>query len=301
MIPIRRCTLAILSFVVVGAADPPERVIRVGELVSAKVAGIPARILADPGAPSFALVTADIAKRAELKPGPFALAYLVGPVRVSGRTAVVRVDLGNGEEKKRIGWTDRPIVPGVDGSVGPGGLKDEVVRFVLRTAVPGERESVLPMIDGGGLLGGAAGLFGRIDLDGQPVRVRFDLRRAASTTSAGTALTLARTNAGTLADDRHPVEIAFGVERPVRTMTLARPLAVGPLSITAIAVRTGDFGNAEGIAGTAAAPDPDEVVVTAKGKRDRSRDRITIGADALAGCSSIIFDKRAKLIRLLCR
>ena len=185
--------------------------------------------------------------------------------------------------------------------IGPGGLKDSVVRFVLRDASPGESEHTLPMVDGGGLFGGAAGLFGQIVVDGEPVRVRFDLRRAEPFVSAGFATTLARVHDGRLAEDRRLLPIAFGVERPVRTMTLARPLAVGPLSVARLAVRTSDFGNAEGIPAEGAAPDPDEVVVTAKGKRDRRGDRLTLGTEALAACSSITFDKPAKLVRLRCR
>lgn len=95
-------------------------------------------------------------------------------------------------------------------------------------------------------------------------------------------------------------EIAFGVERPVRMMALDRPLAIGALSLTRIGVRTGDWGNAAGIA-EAGSADPDEIVVTAKGrKRDPFRDRLAIGADVLARCSSVIFDKPARQIRLTC-
>ncbi|WP_326523312.1 hypothetical protein [Sphingomonas sp.] len=295
-----RAALAVLLILTIGAAPPAERVIRVGSIVPATVAGLPAQLLVDPGAPSLVMVSGEMAKRAQLRPGPFAMAWLIGPVRVPGRTAVVRVDLGSGVEKKRIGWTERPYITGVDGAVGPGGLKDDVVRFVLRAAVPGEREHALPLVDGGGVFGGAVGLFAQVEIDGAPVRIRFDLRRRDTMTSAGTALTLARANAGTLAEARRPAEIAFGVERPVRRMTLGRPLAIGPLSLTQIDVRTTDFGNADGIAGEGTAPDPEEVVVTAKGQRDRSRDRITVGADALERCSSITFDKRTKLVRLRC-
>lgn len=300
---LRAAALAILGSSLVGAAPPPraERVIRAGELVSAQIAGVPVRLLVDPGVPSFGMVTADIATRAGLKAGPFGLAYRVGPVRVPGRTAVARVDLGNGPEKKRIGWTERPFIPGIDGSIGPGGLKDDVMRFVLREPVAGEREHVLPMIDGVGLFGGAEGLFGRIMLDGEPVRIVFDLRRAENMTSAGVATTIARVHDGRLGEERRMLPIVFGVERPVRTLTLGRPLAIGPLSVARISVRTVDFGNAEGIQAEGTSPDPSEVVVTAKGKRDRSNDRITVGTDALAGCSSITFDKPAKLVRLRCR
>jgi len=296
-----RYALPTLALPALLGAAPAERVVQSGTLIPATIGGQSARILIDPGAPSLALVTQDVATRAQLEPGPLALNYLVGPVRVRGRTAVVRVDFGNGEERKRIGWTERPFVPGIDGSVGPGGLKDDVVRFVLRTADADDRDYTLPMVDGGGLLGGAAGLFGQVTVDGAPVRIRFDLRRRENLTSAGLAGTLARLHDGRLSDDRRLQPIVFGVERPVRTLTLAHPLVIGPLSITTIAARTTDFGNAEGIAKEGEAADPDEVVVTAKGKRDRRGDRLTIGSDALAGCSSITFDKPAKLIRLRCR
>ena len=296
-----RYAIATLALpLLIGAAAPAERVITVGTLISTKVGGQSARILVDPGAPSFALMSGELATRAGLKAGPFGLNYLVGPVRVPGRTAVVRVDFGNGEEKKRIGWTERPFVPGIDGSVGPGGLKDDVVRFVLRGAQAGERDHVLPMVDGGGLLGGAAGLFAQVTIDGAPVRIRFDLRRRENLTTAGLAGTLARVQDGRLADDRRLLPIVFGVERPVRTLTLGRPLMIGPLAITKIAARTTDFGNAEGIAKDGDTPDPDEVIVTAKGQRDRRGDRLTVGLDTLQGCSSMTFDKLAKVIRLRC-
>ena len=46
--------------------------------------------------------------------------------------------------------------------------------------------------------------------------------------------------------------------------------------------------------------DPNEVVVTGKGKHDIKHDRLSIGADQLNRCSSIVFDKPAKQIRLSC-
>jgi hypothetical protein len=143
-------------------------------------------------------------------------------------------------------------------------------------------------------------LFARVNVEGEPVRIRFDLTQPNTLTSAGMALTLARVHGGTLGEDRRSVPIVFGVERPVCAMTLARPLTVGPLSITRLDVRTTDFGNAEGIASVTAPPDPDEIVVEARGKRDRSRDRITLGTQALASCSAIVFDKPAKQVRLTC-
>ena len=283
----------------IGATAPRERMIAVdGAVLPTTLDGAKGTLIVDPGATSMPMLSADFATRAGLKGGMFGMRYAVGPVVVPGSSAVARIDLGQGPEKRRVAWAKPPMIAGADGVVGPGGLPEPIVRFVLRPPLAGERTVALRMVDGGGLMGGWAGLFGEIDVDGGPVRVRFDLHHAPTMVNAGTATMLARTNAGTLAPDARTMEVAFGIERPVRTMTLATPLAIGPLALTTMAVRTRDFGNAEGIA--EAAPDPDEIVVTAKGKRDRRRDRIAIGTDALARCSSIVFDKPAKLVRLTC-
>lgn len=47
------------------------------------------------------------------------------------------------------------------------------------------------------------------------------------------------------------------------------------------------------------AADPEEIVVVAKGKR-RTDGRLSIGADLLERCSSIVFDKPARQVRLTC-
>jgi hypothetical protein len=63
-------------------------------------------------------------------------------------------------------------------------------------------------------------------------------------------------------------------------------------------VRTSDFGNAGSIREEGG--DPDEIIVTGQRRRDNDRDRIAIGADLLANCSSLVFDKPARQIRLTC-
>ena len=86
-------------------------------------------------------------------------------------------------------------------------------------------------------------------------------------------------------------------------MALAHPLAVGPLSLARIGVRTAEGGNTAAIPDSSEASpaaDPDEVVVTAKAKHKPRPGTLTLGADALARCSGIVFDKPAKQIRLTC-
>jgi len=80
---------------------------------------------------------------------------------------------------------------------------------------------------------------------------------------------------------------------------LARPLAIGPLSLDTVAVRTADGGSVAALPTmTAVEADPDEIVVVAKGRR--APGSMTLGADELRRCSSIVFDKPARVIRLTC-
>jgi hypothetical protein len=286
-----------------GAASPPqERVVTGDGIVPITVDGMPGRLRIDPGAPGVPLVSEAFATRAGLKGGMFGMSYAVGPISATHRTAVAKLDAGQGVFKRRVGWGKLDYAPVADGTIGPADLPEPVIRFVLRAAIAGERTVALPMIDGGGMFGGFAGLYAQIMVGGQPMRVRFDPYHARTLANAGAALRLAAAQDGRLSGDSVPTEIVFGIRRPVRTMNFARPLPLGPLSIATLGVRTNDGGNATGIAeGTPGKADPEEVVVVAKGKkRDPNHGRLSLGADQLGRCSSIVFDKPAKQIRLTC-
>jgi hypothetical protein len=284
----------------IAVAQPPERTVSGDGILSVSVNGEAGRIRVDPAAPGLPILTTPFAERARLRPGPFAFAYLVGPERVNGRSAVGRIAVGEGARprKRRIGFTGRPYVEGADGVVGPGGLPDPVIRFVLRPARPGERTVTLPLEDEGGLFGGWGGTYALIDVGGQPLKIRFNPHEPRTLATAGAAVRIANANDGTVAGETAPAHVAFGISRPVRTMRLGRPLQIGPLSLTELGVRTADFGNASGIREEGG--DPDEVVVTGDRGRNRNRDRLSLGADQLRHCSSIVFDKRARQIRLTC-
>src|SRR6218665_3599914 len=72
--------------------------------VSATVQGTSARLRIDPGAPSMPVFNPDFAEKAAFDAGPFATRGSIGPVRVKGQSAVVRLDLGQGEFKRRVTW-----------------------------------------------------------------------------------------------------------------------------------------------------------------------------------------------------
>lgn len=281
-------------------ADAQERVVSGDGVVTVTVNGAPGRLRIDPAAPALPILTLDYAARARLRAGPFAFAYLVGPEQVQGLSAVGRIAVGEGgrPRKRRIGWARRPYVPDADGVIGPGGLPEPVVRFVLRAPLPGERTITLPLEDEGGLFGGWGGLYALVDLGGEPLRVRFNPNEPRTLATAGAAVRIANLHDGRVSGDTAPAHIAFGISRPVRTMRLGTPLAIGPFAISELGVRTRDFGNASAIREEGG--DPDEVVVTGDRRRNRNRDRLAIGADQLRSCSSITFDKRAHQVRLRC-
>lgn len=298
-----RCAAAlILSLAVLtGAATPVrERSVAGDGIVNATIAGVSGRIRIEPSGTAMPLITSAYAERAELKSGMFSFDYAVGSQRVYGKTGVAAVDLGTGPFKHRIGWTERRYTANADGVVGPGGVPEGIVRFALRPPVPGEHTVALPMTDQGGLASGWGERYALIDLGGQPLRIRFDPYHARTLATASAAARIAVAQGGTLLGGVEKVEIAFGIERPVRTMTLARPLVVGPLQFATLGVRIADHGSVAGIPDAADPIDPDEIVVTAKSRKP-GRDRLSIGADLLVRCSSIVFDKPARQIRLTCK
>jgi hypothetical protein len=284
-----------------GARAPAGELVVTGDgVVPATVNGVPGRIRIDPAVPALPMLATPWANRASLRPGPFAFAFLVGPEQVLGVTAVGRIGVGDGAaaRRRRIGWTQRPYIGTADGVIGPGGLPQQVIRFVLRPSLPGERSLVLPLVDEGGLFGGWGGTYALIEVGGAPMRIRFDPHHPRTLATAGAGVRLAAAHDARIGGEVESLEIAFGIARPVRTLRLARPLAIGPLTLSTLGVRTADFGNAAAIREEGG--DPDEIVVTAGRRRNANRDRIALGADSLARCSSIVFDKRARQIRLTC-
>lgn len=308
----RRTMTATMALLLVGAAPAPrERVVTGDGIIEVRLNGELIRLRIDPAAPSMPLVSDAIAMQRGFRMGRklgIGFGFNVGPTMVMSQTQVVRIDYGGKPEKQRIGWTQRPFAAAADGSIGPGGLPEPVVRFALRPVQAGERTVTMrleklgfPMTLFGG---GWVAAIGLVDVGGAPMRVRFDPHHARTLATAGAAVRLAQVYDGMLSGEGRATEIFFGVERPVRDLTLRRPFLLGALVIDRLGARTGDFGSTGAIRdGDVAAPatDPDEIVVTAKGKkRDMRRDTISLGADQLRHCSSIVFDRSAGLVHLTC-
>ena len=288
--------LALAAPFLVAAGDPTETTISGDRILTVTAQGIPARMRVDPGAPTSPIFNPDFAARAGFRAGWIGIQARVGPIRVNGATAVIRLDYGDGEFKRRVGWFAVPYAVDADGGIGPGALPADRVRFVIGPAMTGERSLSFPLADFG-----RAGMGVYLIVGGERILTRFSLNRDFSVATAAAGATIAGSNGGRFDRDPSRMVIHLGVERPVRHMALATSLGVGPLSLTGLLVRTGDFGSAASIPeGEVLESDPDEIVVVGA-KNRKGEQRLEIGRDYLDRCSSIVFDKRAKLVTLSCR
>lgn len=224
----------------------------------------------------------------------------IGPVEVKGKLRPVTLGFASRESRTRISWFETDAYPLADALAGPYAVPASIVRFTLRPPHAGETVFSLPLArKHSWWLATTPKTFGD-----KEVVFAFAPHFKHSVASAAAGAVIATSLGGTFAGDVRPVEISHGVQRPARPVKLARPLQFGSIRIDDILVRTRDYGN------TLAIADPDKIdpseaddgiVVTGKRRRSRPAYVVYLGADALGGCSSIIYDKSAELITLSCR
>lgn len=295
-----RASGAMLLAGLIAASAPFERVVSGDRVVAITVDGQPLRFRIDPGAPGLPVMKAAVAERLNLKGGGLlgvGMIYTIGSERVSGRTQVTRFAWdGAAKGRRRVGWVTRDWALPADGTVGPAGVPEGVVRFQLRPPRAGERTVAMPMFAAGGLFAEWFAIGATVLVDGKPLVVRFDLEGRHSMVTAPAAVRLQAANGGVLTRETARQEVLFGVERPLRIMRLARPLAIGPLSLEDVAVRTTDGPGVNAL--RVEGDDPEEVLVN--GDKNPRPGSMRLGTDQLAHCSSIVFDKPAKQVRLTC-
>jgi hypothetical protein len=275
-----------------GARAPIDYVVHGDGVVPARIGGQAARVRISPWAPAAPTLNPEFASAIGLHGGMFGFSVKVGPVKVGAQSSVTRLELGTAGFKRRVVWFDRAYARGADAAVGPGGLPVDIVRFQLRPPLAGERTVALPLVQKM-----FQPTYAQVVVGGRALAVLFDPQHDRSLATAGAGQSIAAVYGGQLTGEAGQAEVAFGIMRPIRTMRLNAPLLVGPLRFDAVTVRIGDNGTTAGIADANA--DPDEIVVTARGNNNR-RDTLIVGRDQLAHCSSIVFDKPARQIRLTC-
>lgn len=280
-------------------ALPEELVLTGNNLIDVTINGLPLKLEVRPEAADAPTLNPDVAAKLQLKPGMFGFITAVGSERVSGDSAVHKVDYGAGAKNQRIFWANRASSTIADGIISPASLPYKRVRFQLAEAAPGERTQQLPL-DNFGFLG-RGGIGTTLPVDGGDIRFQFSLQRPETLTSAPTGNWLARNRDGRFTGPPKQTLIYFGIQRPTREMTLAKPVAIGETLLTTVDVRYSDYGDASGIAEQAPeGADSDEIVVVAK--KDKKVDlRIVAGRRFLQGCSSLLYDLQQRNLTLSCK
>lgn len=228
-----------------------------------------------------------------------------GRREIKGKNRPLRYTIRGVVEEGRAFWFADVPQPLLDGSVGPFAIPFSVVNVQL--SPPRPDELVHSMFYFGDLTNGSNA--GHIDPTFRTtVNFSVEKRTRYPLASAATGAAIAAAYGGTLSGDPWEEEIAFGIKRPMRLLTLEKPFVIGALRFTQIAVRVRGGVDAGG-AGDAIAEqavdddtDPAEIIVEGKGKKPKQPIfTFDISRDALDACSSITFDKVAKQIRLSCR
>lgn len=282
-----------------GATLPDELVLTGDNIIDVTINGQALRLEVRPEAADAPTLNPDVAARLALKPGMFGFVSQVGSEKVNGSSAVHKVDYGAGAKNQRIFWASRPSSTLADGTISPASLPYKQIRFVL--AAPLQRDTAYSLpLDNFGFLG-RLGVGTTLDLDGEKVRFQFSLQRDETLVSAPTGNWLAQQRDGKFTGQPQQTLVYFGIKRPTREMTLARPVPVGPMQLAKVDVRYADYGDASGIAAQDGnGGDSDEIVVV--GDKQKNRDlRIVAGRRFLQGCSSLVYDMQQRRMTLNCQ
>lgn len=271
--------------------------VRAGEAVEMTINDLPVRLRLAPDAISVPTLNADAAQRVGLEPSMIGYVYVVGPEKIAFRTDNVPYRAGAASFKRRTAFSTRQLADGVDGIAGPETFPFARTRFVLRDPQPGDRAIVFPLDPELGRSQTSV----RIDIGDRPIYAAFSFDRAESLVTATGGKWIADANAGRFDGEARDAPILYGVARPIRSLSLERPLMLGELEVRNLAVRVSDIGSSQGIAeGQQPEQDPNEIVVTGDRKGKVPSQRLYIGMDTIGHCASITYDFDAETVTLMC-
>ena len=292
------------------ASAQDEIVIQPNVLIEAVVEGMPAQISVRSGGPDRLLLNNDFVTLHGIQPAMFAgdaLLRLAGKREFIGKNRPLDYVIGGVARKGRAFWfPDAPSVAG-SGTIGPWAMRQSRVTFLIDSTKPAEDEGIVtefPLL--GGINNSSITDFHDKNF-GMAIGFDLDDTEAFPVASAAAGAAIAKDYGGTLSGASWDVTILMGIRRPVRLMTLTKPLIIGPLSFTKIAVRVRDridqTGRGEAIPeANEEEQDPSEIIVIARSKKARKPIfSFVIPRAQLSACSRLTFDKRAKVIQLICQ
>ena len=262
-------------------------------LIDATVNGEPVHLRVDPEAPGYIILNPSAVRRLGLRRSMSSSETRIGPVRLTGSSKVAQVAIGGVTGKRRLVWIDREAVAGADGLIAPSDLPFDRVTFAIGAPRQGEGMFELPLEFHRG-----SGLSFPLQVGAAVIHVHFSLIKPHSLATAATGALLSEANSGSWSGEPRNEVIEFGVTRPVRSMTLARPFDLNGLAVRSFLVRTADN---RGNMNLPPEPnfDPNEVVVTAP-SRQRAMLHFTLGLNRLSQCSRVIWDNTTRRMTLYC-
>ncbi len=220
---------------------------------------------------SARIVSSEVARKLGLKGGLVKGRADIGPVRLIANSGSARIRYGQVTDPGRIFWFDGPAAFALDGEFAPGSLPFEKVTFRIKPPAPRE----------------------------ETISLGIDLKQHETIVHASPGVLLAARHEGQYTGTTRPAVIEYGIVRPVRPMTLAKPLPIGGLRLASVLVRVSDFGDASSIP-DGQNTDENEIVVNAKSRR-KTRHSIVFGTDFLNSCSQLTYDFRSMKVLLTCR
>jgi hypothetical protein len=270
----------------------PETLILSGDnIVDVMINGQAFKVAIDPDIGNARVLNSDTAKKLALKGSMIGGHHWVGPVRVNAESNVLNYEMGPFKNKKRTFWLrDGKASDLADGAISASAVPYKIVQFQLKSPSTNEKLFTLPLSKKSGNP--------VLNINGQSIPVRFDLKRTETLVAASTGILLSQIYGGGLSGETNSQIIRYGILRPTKRLTLAQPMEIGGLPLRELLVRISDFGDARAIKNVDEV-DGDELVVSAESKKKPSH-AISLGRGFLAQCSSLTFDYSMQQVKMSC-
>lgn len=304
----RNCVLlamASLSFAASGKSSMEEALsVSPDGIIEGQINRVPARLQVRGDGIAYPVLNPATVEKFRIRSNFFADALgiqaTVGPTVIPGHTAKVKFAFECQEISRRALWFDKPVVSDLDGSVGPGALPHKRVTLGTGIVINQPGVALLPLQVEDNRMGTS------VRLGETRIFVMFNPLLPHSIASAGAGQVIALTHSGKWSGGQESTSINFGVERPVRQLSLSEPIEVGGLKLSRFLVR--DNGRVIGVEdneNSMKGDDPNEVTlpavtVTANTGKTKPVYTLTVGQDAMGRCVSITFDKGSNQIELRC-
>lgn len=255
-------------------------------LIDAEINGRPVRLEVDLRFREWLALSSEAATRLQVRRSP------IGRIRMGiegsdavlvGRVGIPRVVYPDGEDARApTGIFPTPVTARADGVVGPGALPYDRITIRLRPDQPGARDIAFDLEDRDDWRISA-------EIGGESLQVRFDPINAATVFNRPASRLLDRTGGIVATGDVVRLPLILGLETMMQPVQTDLTFAGLPLPNAFARTNSGLFGALE----------EDAIVVEAE-PRDPPPPAVIIGTEALAPCSSITVDRRARRLTLRC-